>query len=271
MTSPTLLPLGERPTLVNLGPAEHGRFGQEEYLLPRLWCMHLYFYEVEVEVAGHTIQVIPGAITLIPPNSRIVYKFPKKRHRHFFVHFGVRPTEPLVEVPLIQHVPDGQDEILDRLQNIHRLHPRNPLHAETLFWGLLWDLAEAGRREPTRRGRSDQLLEAIDTYIEEHIGEKITATVLARHLGLTPTHVNRVVQERERMTTVQLIRKRRLQRAYRLLLHSTMSIKSIAAECGITDLQQFNKLMRSSYGRGPRQLRAQLPEGEPPTWALDRE
>ncbi len=37
------------------------------------------------------------------------------------------------------------------------------------------------------------------------------------------------------------------------------------------DLQQFNTLMRSSYGKSPRQLRDQMPKEDESTWAIDRE
>jgi AraC-like DNA-binding protein len=94
---------------------------------------------------------------------------------------------------------------------------------------------------------------------------------VAEHMGLSTTHVNRVVRRIAGMTMIQLIRRRRLQRAYRLLLHSTMPIKLIASECGIDDLQQFNKLMRSGYGKSPRQLRDDFPGTGESTWALDRE
>ena len=38
------LPLGDRPRIVNCGFGEHGLHGSEEYELPKLWCLHLYFY-----------------------------------------------------------------------------------------------------------------------------------------------------------------------------------------------------------------------------------
>ena len=265
------LPLGSRPRLVNYGLAEHGHRAWEEYKLPRLWCLHLFFYQVEIEVDGRVYSIVPGSLTLIPPDTRILYKFERKRLRHFFVHFTVASRGPRVPVPLLQHLPAGRDEILDRLQNIQRLMTRNALHAETLFWGLLWDVAEAGRRRPEGEEKNVPQLEAIESFIERQLPGKISVAKIARQVGWSPVHVNRVLRKLIGMTTVQLIRKRRLQRAYRLLLHSTLPIKFIASECGIEDLQQFNKLMRGSYGRSPRQLRTHAPEAGDSTWALDRQ
>src|SRR4051812_18699667 len=194
MAGTVKLPLGDRPRLVNWGLAEHGFHGQEEYIVPRHWCLHLYFYEVEMETAGRTWQIVPGSLSLIPPNTRIIYKFTNKRHRHFFALFGMKNKGPHAVIPLLQHVPDGRDEILDRLQNIQRVLTSNVLHAETLFWGLLWDIAEIGRRRPQGEGRGATLLKLIEAFIEDRLPEKTTAAQVAEHMGLTTTHVNRIVK-----------------------------------------------------------------------------
>jgi len=270
MTTLVHLPLGSRPRLVNCGMAEHGLRGREEYLLPRLWCLHLYFYEVRLEAQGRPCQIVPGSLTLIPPRTRLVYHYGHRRCRHFFVHFAAEDVEPVVATTLFQHVPDGRDEILDRLQNMQRVLGRNSLHAETLFWGLLWDIAESGRREPQEDSPGEALFRIIENFTDNRLSEELSVREIARAAGVTSTHVNRVVKKFAGRTTVQFIRLRRLQRAYRLLLHSTMPVKLIAAECGIGDLQQFNKLVRAEYGKSPRQLRRQLWRDGAPTWALDR-
>jgi len=248
---------------------KHGLQGREEYLLPSLWCLHLYFYEVEMEMGGEKIHLIPGSLTVTPPGTPLVYQYERKVYRHFFVHFALRSTPPRVAIPRWQHLPDGQDEILDRLQNMQRILVHNPLHAETLFWGLLWDLVESGRW-PRTEPSGDARIRTIETFVEDHLPAKITVEAIAAHLGVCAAQVNRIVKKTKGQTTVQLIRQRRLQRASRFLQHSTLPVKLIAAECGIDDLQQFNKLMRAAYGKSPRQLRGELPEGGEPTWSINR-
>ena len=268
--SPIQLPLGDRPRIVNCGMGEHGLHGSEKYELPRLWCLHLYFYDVELEADGQTFAIVSGSLTLTPPRTKLVYKYQNKRYRHYFVHFSVNSRKPRITAPLLQHLPDARDEILDRLQNMHRLLAHNRLHAETLFWGLLWDIAEAGQRVEVKTS-GENLLKAVEAFIEESLPKKVTVADVADQVGLSPTHVNRVVKSLLGLTTIQFIKKHRLQRAYRLLIHSTMPVKLIASECGIEDLQQFNKLLRAAYGKSPRQLREQMSGHAKATWALDRE
>jgi transcriptional regulator GlxA family with amidase domain len=56
-------------------------------------------------------------------------------------------------------------------------------------------------------------------------------------------------------TPVAYIRKRRAEHAKHLLIHTTLPMKSIARQIGLTDLQQFNKLLRKTLGRSPRAIR----------------
>jgi AraC-like DNA-binding protein len=55
------------------------------------------------------------------------------------------------------------------------------------------------------------------------------------------------------------------------LLHSALPVKQIAAECGVDDLQKFNKCMRAEYGQSPRSLREEhrKKSGEK-TWTLEQ-
>jgi len=263
------LPLGSRPILAACGLAEHGLRGREQYLLPKLWCLHLYFYEVTLEVDGVRFPIVPGAVTLIPPGRRLVYEYGSRRCRHFYVHFGLAGREPAAEAPMFQHLPEARDELLDRLQHLQAVSTRNKFHAEILLWSLLWDVAAAaGRRADDPRR---DLPERIDEAIEESLPGRITVASLAEKLGFSPAHINRIVKARHGCTAVQLLRKRRLQRACHLLLHSTMPVKLIAAESGLESLQQFNKLVRKEYGEGPRALRERaLNQPEDDSWVLNR-
>ena len=111
----------------------------------------------------------------------------------------------------------------------------------------------------------------MEQFIESALPGKLTASDVAEHAGASMAHVNRVIKATHGVTTIQLIKRHRLQRAYRMLINSTMPVKLIARECGVEDLQRFNKLMRSEYGSNPRNLRSvQRSENSKQTWAVDR-
>ncbi|MFZ4681547.1 MAG: helix-turn-helix domain-containing protein [Terrimicrobiaceae bacterium] len=262
--------LTARPRVVNCGLSEHGAKGREEYCLPSLWCLHLYFYAVGLEVGGVRHCVVPGAVTVIPPSRKIVFDYSARHCKHFFVHFMVPARGPKVRIPTFQHLPEARDELLDRLQHIQAVATRNQTHADVLFWGLLFDIADAGSYSSS--GNTLPLIKRIDQVIEEGLSTRINVESLARELQFSPGHISRVVKGHYGFTAIQLINKRRLQKAYGLLVHSTMPIKMILIEVGINSLQKFNKLMRRAYGHGPRELRRSFCEkGLDETWTLKRQ
>lgn len=266
------LPMGSRPRVVACGLAEHGLRGVETWELPKLWCLHLYFYKVEMKVAGRTFAIVPGAVTLIPPGERIVYQYSGHRYRHFYILFSAGHKSTMAKVPLMQHLPQARDEMLDRLQNIQRILTHNRAHAEILLWGLLWDLAESGLQDAQEGEHAHPLIRQVEQFVESRLPGKVTAGDVASYTGVSMTHVNRVVKACCGLTTIRFIKRQRLQRPYRLLIHSTMPIKLIAAESGIDDLQQFNKLMRAEYGYSPRELRAAHNlKNTRQTWMTERE
>lgn len=222
-----------------------------------------------MEIGDRVHHIVPGTLTVIPPGMRIVYNYTAKRYRHFYVHFGFRKKIlSSSAAPICLHLPHAMDELFDRLQNIQQIFTRNPLHAEISFWALLWDVTASAIQGSDNSKEESSLAKAAEELIESTLQGELSAKTLAAKLGFSTAHVNRSIKAKHGLTTIQLIRKRRLQRAYHLLLHSTMPIKLLAAECGIGDLQKFNKLMRHEYGKSPRTLREiHTPD---PVWALDR-
>jgi transcriptional regulator GlxA family with amidase domain len=51
-----------------------------------------------------------------------------------------------------------------------------------------------------------------------------------------------------------------MERAEYFLRKTALPVKGIAAECGVTDLQHFNKLVRRFFGKSPRAIRAEATE-----------
>jgi AraC family transcriptional regulator len=56
-------------------------------------------------------------------------------------------------------------------------------------------------------------------------------------------------------TVIGYIRGRRVQRAQHLLEHTTLPIKTIAAQVGIEDTRHFYKVVHAILGQSPTQVR----------------
>ncbi|WP_158256064.1 helix-turn-helix domain-containing protein [Corynebacterium sp. 13CS0277] len=103
-----------------------------------------------------------------------------------------------------------------------------------------------------------QLLAAIDTYIDEHLGEEglSPASVAAAHF-ISVRYLHSLFQERG-TTVCQLVREKRLRAALGMLQDPTLSgvgVASIGARVGMTNPAQFSRSFKARYGRSPRQVR----------------
>ena len=125
-------------------------------------------------------------------------------------------------------------------------------------WLALLRLAalDRDRDRAGRRGNpaTEHLTKAL-AHIERHLSEPLTVPEVAAAIGVSHNHLTRLFTASQGETVVGYIRRRRVDHARQLLVHSTMSIAAIAATVGIPDLQAFNKACRAVTGLGPRALR----------------
>ena len=125
-------------------------------------------------------------------------------------------------------------------------------------WLVLLRLAALDRgRDPESRHRSpaqEHLTRAL-AHIERHLSEPLTVPQIAAAVGVSHNHLTRLFTAGPGLTVVGYLRRRRIEHARQLLVHSTMSISAIASTVGIPDLQAFNKACRTVTGLGPRALR----------------
>jgi AraC-like DNA-binding protein len=114
---------------------------------------------------------------------------------------------------------------------------------------------------PSQRtgGAPDNLLVRIKCYIDRHLHEVDLGpeTIAAAHF-ISTRYVHKLF-EAEEMTLFRWIQHRRLERCYDDLRDEALageSIASIAARWGFRNRDMFTRLMRTSYGSTPQQMRA---------------
>ena len=135
------------------------------------------------------------------------------------------------------------------------LNPLHPMRAEIKLWDLLWQHAE--RTQLPVRGTEPihPMVSKAVRIIETHLGEPLSIATLAGELQLSHNHLTRLFKRHLGKAPNGYLGERRMERAARLLCHSNMPIKQIAAQVGIPDLQAFNKAFRAKNGVSPREYR----------------
>jgi AraC-like DNA-binding protein len=259
-----VLTLSEPPTVVSQGRATHGvNRSVDEFQLPDLWSLHLYAYTAELEVDGVGFTISPGSVSLVPPASLIRYRY-QGPSTHLYAHLRAGSSaESEAEarswpLRLVMYPGPELGVITDLMESAVDSAATHPERTRADVWLTLLRLAALDRdrrRESRRLSPGQEHLTRALAHIERHLSEPLTVPEIAAAVGVSHNHLTRLFTAGPGLTVVGYLRRRRIEHATQLLVHSTMSISAIAAAVGIPDLQAFNKACRTVTGRGPRALR----------------
>ncbi len=250
------LPLNARPVLLATGLGVHGRTQREElYQLGQHWSLHLYSYSGEVRVNDAVFPIRPGYVGLTPPRATLLYRY-SGVSQHLYAHFTFDRVEAEpISCPAMQDVGADFPALMGALERAVAVFPLSPRRAEVRLWDTLWELAQR-QVLPLHTSGIHPAVERTVGLIELRLGDVLRVTELAREVGLSQSHLNRLFQSHFGSTVVRYIRDRRVKRAEQLLRYSDMPIKLIARTVGIPDLHLFNKTVRAALGAAPRGVRA---------------
>ncbi len=243
------LPLEAPPEVHWIGIGQHGNLPVERFLLPDLWCVHLFHDPMTLRVGDAVFAIESGHATIIPPATPIEFRFEKPSiHSHVFAHFRVAAgaTTPLAAHQILGLRFEPSYRALEAVLSARGVATAR---AQANLWSVLWELA---LQSETAR---DPLVSRAQEIIEKRLSQPLSVAEMARELGVSHNHLTRRFKAQTGQTVVAFIREARLTRARHLLRHSTLPIKAIAAQVGLGDFHSFGKAMRRAHGHGPRQFR----------------
>ncbi len=257
------VPLSQRPIIIAMGLGVHGLVRRETYVLPDLWCLHLYRYEAQLKIDGRPFAIHPGSISLVAPGQRLDYLF-DGRSQHLYVHFKFDPPgthdASCMDTPVMQDGGDNFGRIYGSLAEMIGCPAEQRSRADARLWEALWQLrsgyiatasagfAQTGRAIPGAVAKAVQM-------IESKLDQKISVRKVASDSGVSYGYLSQLFQQAIGKSAAEYINSRRMERATNLLKRSDLPIKAIAAMVGYVDLQQFNKAIRRFTGRSPRDVR----------------
>ena len=112
----------------------------------------------------------------------------------------------------------------------------------------------------TQESKTNFLL--VEAYINAHISQKITNTELADVCGISPKHFIKVFKNQYRMTPQDYIMRQRIKKAQFSLLHSNLSVDSIAESLGFCNTSHFIRRFVEVYGISPAKYRRAIVLGD---------
>src|ERR1700756_3061651 len=102
----------------------------------------------------------------------------------------------------------------------------------------------------------DPRIRVLLKLIHEHVGSAdFDLARASKMLSLSEPYILRLFHREIGKTLGRCLREARMCRAARLLRQNSQPIKTIASECGYTDISNFYRDFKSVYGVTPRELR----------------
>ncbi len=117
----------------------------------------------------------------------------------------------------------------------------------TLLASTLYDLGSAPRVHPC-------VARAI-AVMHASVSQRVTVTAVAREVGCTPTHLNRLFKQHLGMKTHEWLERFRLRCAARLLRGTSIRLHRIADEVGYSDQYHFSNAFKRNTGMSPSEYR----------------
>jgi AraC family transcriptional regulator len=252
------LVLDEPPSIVSFGHNASPPQGRDEweYNLDQLWTVHRLHRQAPIWIDGQEITLYPGSITLIPPGVHYRHRYSDFTGSNF-VHF-IPSGDPAagLEVPMVLR-PSDADELARLFEIIIAPDLMYPAHRRAALWELLWNLVEEYHMQRGTNEGALLRLSRAQMVVRNRLPQPPSVAELAREVGCSPAHLSRLFRSHVGTSVQQFIRRER----------ARASLNALAFSIGFTDLQQFNKLIRSELGCSPREFRQRyhLGGGSAPT------
>lgn len=258
------LPLATPPRLLQMGLSVHHPLRQwDRYQLPGLWCLHFYRYRGELRINGESFAIAPGHVSITPPGAQLEYAYHDVPSHHIHAHFRLEAHGEPVLLPAMQALENDFEPLARQFEKAVLCYRTQRRRAEAGVWELLWRLTEVEtQRTPRHATQLPPPVGRALLLIEKNLSQPLSINRIAAHAGLSHNQFTRIFKAATGDTPAVYLRRRRVERARHLLEHSTLPAKAIAAQCGLGDLQAFNKAVRRELGASPRTVRRRQPDGQ---------
>ncbi len=117
-----------------------------------------------------------------------------------------------------------------------------------------YDMCNLVKKNKTMPFRSDVCLKC-ERYIDEHLTDKITATLLAEYCGVDRSLIFDIFRRNYNISLTEYIQQEKMRRAKMLLAHSTYPVSEIASILGYCSSSYFSKVFSKYCGSTPADFR----------------
>ena len=249
------LNLNDRPMITYSGVGLYKGSSIHHFTLKDVYTMHLYEYDGELSCNSQKFRIQPSCLSITPPYAKLDYYFQDTICNHYCFHFKLSKSnhQKIYSIPIMQSLNKKKD-ILKKFKQAVNNYVTASLESEVSLWNILFELST--KNNDTQLKKFHPAISESLNYIDANLHKNLSVKDIAKNVNLTPTHLSRIFKHDLKTTIVQYLTKQRVEKAEYMLIYTTKSIKVIAYEVGIPDIQYFNKVIRKFTGLAPSKIRS---------------
>ena len=118
------------------------------------------------------------------------------------------------------------------------------------------------RGEPDLEKGDERVISSITRYMQEHLPEEISLSVLAEVFHLNPQYISQLFKNEIGVGFLAYLTNIRIEKAKKLLLSTSLSVTEIAENTGYSDYRVFTKVFKKTEGITPSQFRRGFLDGD---------
>lgn len=102
------------------------------------------------------------------------------------------------------------------------------------------------------------IISQVMNYIPMHLGENLSLKAMALQCSVSSTYLSALFKKETGSTLTDYVNRKRVEQALFLLNSTDLHIQTIAASCGIPDLNYFTKVFKKQTKKTPSEYRAMI-------------
>lgn len=213
--------------------------------------------------------LVPGALVTVPPALGHGFRFSRDIDGYVFTMLASHlrlsgaaarfAAAPRV-TPLDPHDPDGAFVLSTLTRLAAEWRGRQGGRTDLMEAYLTTVLALAARlwsrSEPDEGAdAAARRMEHLNGLVQQHFRDQKPANFYAQELGISPTHLNRIVKAATGLTAHAYIARKRIDEARRDLVFTDIPAQEIALRLGFADPAYFSRAFLRETGQTPRAFR----------------
>lgn len=222
-----------------------------------LWSIHFYLYEGDLRLDGKSVPIRPGSVSVIPPGVDMEFRF-KGPSTHVFAHFTIQEAGARTTVMAMNELPYDFTRLLESMYLAVRAFPESGLRAEVRVWDILWELAAEAKPDTRSTRQPHPAFTRARELIELRLGQSLDLANLADEVGISHNQLTRIFRKETDATIIGYVHERRAHLARHLLQNTSLPMKAVGAQIGISNPNRFNKFIHRTLGVSPSAIRGQV-------------